>query len=294
MFHQNGTMITAIDKRSVPSRVTKTIFRSVISLTARHGLNTLARINANLFRQGEVIEVPCNASLYIPPDPHYFGFALGLHEKHISSLMMAVVRSGDTCVDVGANIGYFTTQMAALVGKTGRVVAIEPLAETYIILQRNARLANREAQIVTVLNAAASSDPGVVRILRRGFSTHHGVERIEEGKVESNEKSRSIRLDEELPQLGVSSPIRFLKIDVEGHEALVLKGCEKLLHKGAIAHMVLEVTPGADLPVIETIIQRHKGEYECWIGNAWKKLPLSQLPYRTDVRVQFPIYEHRG
>ncbi len=48
-------------------------------------------------------------------------------EPELSSFMAQRLRRGDTVVDVGANIGYFTTLMSRIVGETGQVISIEAL-----------------------------------------------------------------------------------------------------------------------------------------------------------------------
>src|SRR4051794_23565444 len=51
-------------------------------------------------------------------------------------LMHDIVRPGDTFVDVGANIGYNTVYAQALVGASGRVIAIEPTPDNLTVLRR--------------------------------------------------------------------------------------------------------------------------------------------------------------
>jgi hypothetical protein len=51
---------------------------------------------------------------------------LGHFELRESPLFRRVLRPGDTIVDVGANIGWFTLPGARLVGPRGKVVAFEP------------------------------------------------------------------------------------------------------------------------------------------------------------------------
>src|SRR5688572_16834810 len=50
----------------------------------------------------------------------------GPHERPLRQLMEKVLRPGDVCLDVGANVGIHTLRMSQLVGDTGSVVAIEP------------------------------------------------------------------------------------------------------------------------------------------------------------------------
>ena len=51
---------------------------------------------------------------------------LGCYETFVTDVLEALLRSGMTFFDVGANIGIYTALGARIVGSTGRVVAIEP------------------------------------------------------------------------------------------------------------------------------------------------------------------------
>src|ERR1700681_2393299 len=48
-------------------------------------------------------------------------------------------RPGDWVVDVGANVGRYTCHMSRCVGPTGRVLAFEPIAESFALLTANVR-----------------------------------------------------------------------------------------------------------------------------------------------------------
>ena len=54
--------------------------------------------------------------------------------------MERIVREGDTVIDGGANIGFFTVYLAHLVGPKGKVIAIEPGQNNIWKLEENVRL----------------------------------------------------------------------------------------------------------------------------------------------------------
>src|SRR5688572_19137771 len=97
------------------------LYRALLGLTRRRGLFTLAKINARMFPSGQCVRLPTGARLFVPPDPHFFGFLLGTHERHVTDILVASIKPGDICIDVGANIGYFTAIMAQLARNSGTV-----------------------------------------------------------------------------------------------------------------------------------------------------------------------------
>ena len=73
------------------------------------------------------------------------------------------LRPGETVIDAGAGIGYFTLLAADLVGPQGRVLALEPNPQSAALLRRNLEL-NGFAGRSTVVEAAVA--PGTARLLR--------------------------------------------------------------------------------------------------------------------------------
>jgi len=67
-------------------------------------------------------------------------YALGTYEPEVFALIRSHLREGQTVLDIGANIGYFTLLMAHKVGPAGRVIAFEPVPSVYAMLCDNLRL----------------------------------------------------------------------------------------------------------------------------------------------------------
>ena len=71
------------------------------------------------------------------------GYASNLiHEKTTTELFKQAVKEGDTVVDLGANIGYFSLLAARIVRERGRVFAFEPEPKNYSYLVKNIKLNN--------------------------------------------------------------------------------------------------------------------------------------------------------
>jgi len=130
------------------------------------------------------------------------------------AFLRAHLRPGDTYVDVGANIGALAMHASALVGDTGRVVAVEAHPRTAGFLRANVEL-NRRSN-VTVLNFAVGERNGTLRFTDVKSDEKNGV--VESGGMEVQVRT----LDDLLG--GTPGPIRLLKLDVEGYELNVLRG----------------------------------------------------------------------
>ncbi len=249
-------------------------------------MRTLSRWNTQLFPEGHLIVLDTGCDMFIPPDPHFFGYIVG-HECHITRLIDEVVGEGDTCVDVGANIGYFSLMMAAKCGRTGTIHAYEPEPDNLRVLAENVKIAHSHGLRINFTAAAVSDRAGVVELVRREESTLHQVRSVGDSSNSGN-LVPSVNLAEDLALKGISGPIKLLKIDVEGHEASVLRGCAELFERGAVQTAVVEVTAGAQAQEIGELLQGFGARsIECWLDDRWCRSAVAEIPMRTDVLVHF-------
>jgi FkbM family methyltransferase len=130
-----------------------------------------------------------------------------------------------TVVDIGANVGSYTTQLRQLVGPTGTVIAIEPQA---------ALIPGLHALGATVIHAAVTDHEGTV-ILHHSRQTPHASLTLANvlEPTGTSEAVRGVTLDGlqrsgELP-MGVA----FLKVDTQGAEAAVVRGAAWLMRTQA-------------------------------------------------------------
>ena len=92
----------------------------------------------------------------------------GIWEPSMTAWLRATLKPGDTFVDVGANVGYFTLLASDLVGPTGRVVAVEPSAATRRLLERN--VSSNHVANVRIVEAAVSDHIGSLPIYGAGVT----------------------------------------------------------------------------------------------------------------------------
>lgn len=59
------------------------------------------------------------------------------YEPDVRMALQFLLKPGNTFIDCGANVGYFSVQAAQLVGNAGKVISIEANPLTYSLLERN-------------------------------------------------------------------------------------------------------------------------------------------------------------
>jgi len=159
----------------------------------------------------------------------------GQWEPQITAVFERQLRQGDVCIDVGANIGYYSLLASRLVGKAGRVFAFEPGAAAAHILRLNVGL-NR-AHNVEVYRDAVSDSAGTMELHEHRSGQLGLIGPFEEGMVFS---VPAVTLDEAV--VVDPSRCRLLKVDVQGGELGVLHGANDLLKRAERICVVCEIS----------------------------------------------------
>jgi len=152
--------------------------------------------------------------------------------------LLQILREGDTFLDIGANVGYYTLIAAKRVGETGRVYAFEPDPESFAILERNLRI--NGLSNVTAEQKAVSSGKGILTlyIAPRNKADHRIYK---DGDYVATVKVDAVSLDDYFK--GNDRPIHAVKIDTQGAEVLILRGMENLLRRNPDAVIFIEFWP---------------------------------------------------
>ena len=166
-------------------------------------------------------------------------WAFGRYEEHLAELFGHLVRPGDRCVDVGANVGVHTIRLARLAGPDGEVIAIEPDPDLAQRARRN--IALNGLSNVRVKNAAASERAGQMRLYRPSAQdTNRGRASLMRHPYLTGPATTVpvVTIDD----LCAGAPVALIKIDVEGHEAAVVRGAADTITRYAPS-VVFEYAP---------------------------------------------------
>ncbi len=157
---------------------------------------------------------------------HQYLYFYGTHdERYVVTKLLKIIKQGDTCWDIGANIGFYTCLLASQVKNTGTVVAFEPATRTCDYLQENVSL--NHFSNVAVVNKGLGDKTEQRHLHYSEASLTEGTASIKyaEGRTASERVSLD-RIDNLISELPVPN---FIKIDVEGYQLEVLRGGEHCL-----------------------------------------------------------------
>jgi FkbM family methyltransferase len=163
-------------------------------------------------------------------------FSVAPTEPHILKWIDELLHRGDIFFDVGAHYGWMSLVACHCVGAMGKVVAFEPSPPLVRFLQYHKK-ANRFHQMEIVPKAVADCGDQLVpfHLVDSGGSSLNSLidHRLESNTGLVREKStiqvETLSLDE-FCNITHLRP-KLVKIDVEGAELLVLRGCKRLLEE---------------------------------------------------------------
>ena len=150
----------------------------------------------------------------------------GTYEKLEAKIMEEKIKVGNITVDVGANIGLHTLNMARIVGNTGRVFAFEPDPSNFEILEKNVKINNY--QNIILEQKAVGDKHGRTTLYQSDNPGNHRLfplTKQAKGQIQVELTS----LDKYFIDSNLANKINFIKIDVEGFEFSVLKGMKNIL-----------------------------------------------------------------
>jgi FkbM family methyltransferase len=160
-------------------------------------------------------------------------YALGHYEQSTVDVMRGLVTEGDTVVDGGAHIGFFTLLCSRLVGQTGAVHAFEPSHINRAGLERNVAINGMSNVVVHPLALGAEAGQCTLSYTASadtGLATTRPVQAV---------FAESVQVAP-LDALSLTR-VTLVKLDLEGGECRALRGMRRLLLEQRPA-VIVEVT----------------------------------------------------
>jgi len=174
-----------------------------------------------------------------PDDPVISGaLTLGVYERGEIDYFRSRFDAAMTFIDVGANVGLYSALALSTPGFRGRALAIEPHAESRLYLQKTIEANGGAAQICEL---AASDRPGTLKLYKN--PENKGDNRLyPDPLLRGEETIEADTLDNICRRYGIASA-QFIKIDVQGAEAQVIRGAKGLLAASSDCVLMTEFWP---------------------------------------------------
>ena len=210
---------------------------------------------------------------FLPERPYFINGIKAIPRKHTEDFYMfyitreeelsshLLMNEGETFVDVGANVGYYSLKIAKnYQNKAVKVIAIEAHPENFKALCDNISCNNLTT--IMAINKAASDHEGIETIYERvdnknrirsdSYSFSDGFLSSSTGSsiARSGGKHLCIQCDT-LDNILDRNKVDIMKIDIEGAEVLALKGATNTLKR--LRKVIVEVH-GNNLDKIRNIL----------------------------------------
>ena len=211
------------------------IVRNVVRRLPAHWIRCLGRLQfavpliapvirkcGRLIASGEgVIENGIGRGLRFNGTDGFPGYMMGTSEPLEQATLAKLLKPGSAFYDIGANIGFYSTIGARIVGASGKVFAFEPFPIAARRCRANAELNGYSH--VSVIEAAIGGKEGVA-MLELGDNT--ALHRLSE--LAGSVPVPIITIDAWLARSGAPPP-QVVMIDIEGNELDALRGMKDTL-----------------------------------------------------------------
>lgn len=142
-----------------------------------------------------------------------------------------IIKPGFVCIDIGANLGYYSIFMQKYAGNEGHVHAVEPIPLFAKVWKKNLKYSQSEN--LTLHNYALGQEETTVKM---GIPVVDGIVHHGMTKVIASEEDKFMsyyNVDMKIPDLVFQNLQRldFIKCDVEGYERFVFANLMNIINK---------------------------------------------------------------
>jgi FkbM family methyltransferase len=169
--------------------------------------------------------------------------ANGAWELHVEQVMLRFARAGDTVIDLGANVGYYTIILCAAVAPKGIVYAFEAHPDLVRLLKATIHV-NGFGPLIELHGCAVSDRPGTLTLALS--PDHYGSGNVMPGGSDPGyDEGYPIRL--QVPAVTLDATlgervraVDLMHLDIEGSEPLALRGAQALIERSPGIKIITE------------------------------------------------------
>jgi FkbM family methyltransferase len=175
-------------------------------------------------------------------DPHQRHRLGNEYDPSVAEFLRARTRSGQTCFDIGANVGVYVLQFANWLRPAGRVVAFEPNPGSRKVLEYHVQM-NGISDRVSIVASAVGKNSGTATLFAAGSD---GMSRLSApnsaiaGQVHPLDVP-VVSIDDYIRQSSITPDI--LMVDIEGFEIAAIAGARQLIKEKRDLLIVVEMHP---------------------------------------------------
>ncbi len=142
----------------------------------------------------------------------------GNYDPELGQIMKKLLKPGARCIDIGANIGYWTNFLLSSC-KAGKVYSIEPEPSNVDLFRANSLLNNNSTSVQLFACAVGEENAQLKLFLSADNAGDHQL------YSQGNGDRKYVTVDvKRIDDLITDKNIDFVKIDVQGYEPYVFRG----------------------------------------------------------------------
>jgi FkbM family methyltransferase len=192
----------------------------------------------------------------------------GFYEIALTKYFIKNVKYGDTVIDIGANLGYFTVLAGYLVGPNGKIIAYEAAKDNCNLIQENISL-NYINDRVEIRNRAIYSKNTTISFYETEKFKGNGSIKKHDEKYFDFFGSEKIKENEVLAEpldnyCTEFTRIKLIKLDIEGGEYQALLGMKKIIENSMVDSIIFEFNKsmlGSDGSLLLNLLKKWRDDY---------------------------------
>ena len=222
--------------------IKKKIFSSFQTIYARGLYDFLSAVNNLIF--SNILKFFFNRTFYKKKIYNYKMFLdandmgisrslilFGKREIDQKVILEKTLVPGMNIYDIGANIGYYVLMHSLLIGKKGKILAIEPSPKNILLLKKNLHLNKISIKKVKVLEGAVSNLSGHKKIFLASQSNLHTFHDYGSAKSFLTGNSINVKVYNISQLSKIYGKPDLIRMDVEGHEVEIIQSMIKDIKK---------------------------------------------------------------